>query len=193
MPEVMGPAEISWWVVLAPPREGPGPAGRLCRLAFPHWDVANGRGVAMTDDLWPWPADVASGVRRWAASTPRTEWTYECAFAATACLPPSAAWLPALLFLFAGTALGGEFPHGGPVIDMHLHAFPMDELPVGTPRCPGDRDVPAPTLDPRAAFDLASLATCQQPLRAARDDADLRVRSLAELRATACAAPLRHA
>ena len=79
-------------------------------------------------------------------------------------------------------AIGAEPIHGGPVIDMHLHALPMDELPPGVPACPGDQRVLIPTIDPRAELDFASFVTCAQPMFGARDDADLRDRSLAALR-----------
>jgi predicted TIM-barrel fold metal-dependent hydrolase len=69
-----------------------------------------------------------------------------------------------------------------PVIDMHLHAYRMDEVPPGAPACPGDQRVLSPTLDPRQAFDFAKLITCERPLRGATDDADLRRRSIAALR-----------
>ena len=36
---------------------------------------------------------------------------------------------------------------GQPVIDMHVHAWPL-ELPPGTPACPGDQGVTLPPLDP---------------------------------------------
>lgn len=71
---------------------------------------------------------------------------------------------------------------GLPVIDMHLHAFPTDEFPPGTPLCPGDQRVIAPTIDPRAELDFASFVTCEKPLLSAKDGADLRDRTLAELR-----------
>ena len=35
------------------------------------------------------------------------------------------------------------------IIDMHLHAFRMEELPPGTPSCPGDQPVLVPTIDPK--------------------------------------------
>jgi predicted TIM-barrel fold metal-dependent hydrolase len=69
-----------------------------------------------------------------------------------------------------------------PVIDMHLHAYAMDDVPPGVPFCPGDQYVLVPTIDPRAEVDFASFATCEHPIFAARDNADLRDRSLAELR-----------
>lgn len=69
-----------------------------------------------------------------------------------------------------------------PVIDMHLHAYAMDEFPPGVPACPGDQHVLVPTIDPRAEVDFGSFATCKRPIFAAKDDADLRDRSLAALR-----------
>ena len=69
-----------------------------------------------------------------------------------------------------------------PIIDMHLHAFRMDELPPGTPACPGDQRVLIPTIDPRDEFDFAKTLTCDKPIFAAASDADLRDKSIAALR-----------
>jgi len=84
-----------------------------------------------------------------------------------------------LAILLATPVLARERP---PVIDMHLHAYAMDEFPPGVPACPGDQHVRVPTIDPRSTIDFGSFATCGKPIFAARDDADLRDRSLAELR-----------
>lgn len=86
------------------------------------------------------------------------------------------------LLLAASLPAMGAPVHGGPVIDMHLHAFAMDEVPAGMPACPGDQQALAPTLDPRDALDAAALANCDHPIFAAKDDADLRDRTLAALR-----------
>ncbi|CAN7563880.1 hypothetical protein LJR143_003937 [Pseudoxanthomonas sp. LjRoot143] len=62
-----------------------------------------------------------------------------------------------LLLLAASLPAMGAPVHGAPVIDMHLHAFAMDEVPAGIPACPGDQQTLAPTLDPRDALDVAAL------------------------------------
>jgi predicted TIM-barrel fold metal-dependent hydrolase len=77
----------------------------------------------------------------------------------------------------------GGAPHGGPVIDMHLHAFPMSELPAGTSICPGSRDGLVPTIDPRQPFEVATLGACDRPFLAPADDAALLRGTLAALRA----------
>lgn len=91
-----------------------------------------------------------------------------------------------LLLLLASpvAAPAAEPVHGGPVIDMHLHAFHMGDVPPGVPACPGDRPgVLVPTLDPREAFDPSALFACNgTPIFAAAGDTDLRDKSLAELR-----------
>jgi uncharacterized protein len=74
-----------------------------------------------------------------------------------------------------------DFLHGGPVIDMHLHAFPM-ELPPGVPTCPGDQDVTIPTIDPRDELDFSKFVTCERPIFAPANDAALRDGSIAALR-----------
>lgn len=89
--------------------------------------------------------------------------------------------LLALLLTVPLAAPGAEPLRRGPVIDMHLHALPMDELPPGAPSCPGDQRVLIPTIDPRAELDFSSFVTCDKPIIAAKDDADLRDRSIAGL------------
>lgn len=69
-----------------------------------------------------------------------------------------------------------------PVIDMHLHAFHMDELPPGIPACPGDQGVEIPTIDPKEELDFSKVFSCKKPIFAAKDDDDLRERTFAELR-----------
>lgn len=70
-----------------------------------------------------------------------------------------------------------------PVIDMHLHAFSMDDLPPGIPACPGDQRVLVPTLDPREELDFSKFVlTCDKPIFGAKDTADHRDRTLSELR-----------
>lgn len=89
-----------------------------------------------------------------------------------------------ILLLLSGSVLplgAVEFPHGGPVIDMHIHAFALD-VPPGTAACPGDEGVSNPPIDPREAFDLSRLAPCAHPMRAPASDAALRDETLATLR-----------
>jgi len=69
-----------------------------------------------------------------------------------------------------------------PVIDMHLHAYRMNDVPPGAPACPGDQRVLVPTIDPREELDFSKLLTCTNPIVAANDDADLRAKSIAALR-----------
>ena len=87
-----------------------------------------------------------------------------------------------LLLAMPFAAIGAEPVHGGPVIDMHVHALAMDDLPPGIPVCPGDQRVLVPTIDPRAELDFASLVTCDKPIFGAKDATDHRDRTLAELR-----------
>lgn len=88
-----------------------------------------------------------------------------------------ALWLLAPLACAAADA-----PSTGPVIDMHLHAYAMDELPPGAPTCPGDQQVLIPTIDPNDALDFSKFVTCAQPMFAAADDASLRDGTIAALR-----------
>jgi uncharacterized protein len=90
---------------------------------------------------------------------------------------------PLLVLLLACplAVLAAEPVHGGPVIDMHLHAFEVG-LPPGTPICPGDQRVLFPALDPRDALDFSMFLTCDKPIFSTKDAADHRDRTLAELR-----------
>lgn len=86
-----------------------------------------------------------------------------------------------LLLASAQLAHASGLPHGGPVIDMHIHAFGLD-VPPGTAACPGDRGVTNPPVDPRDELDLAKLAACANPMRAPASDAALRDETIAALR-----------
>ncbi len=87
-----------------------------------------------------------------------------------------------LLFAIPLAGVAAGRPAVQPVIDMHLHAYPMDELPPGTPACPGDQQVLIPTIDPGEALDFAKFMTCDKPIFAAADDAGLRDGTIAALR-----------
>lgn len=91
---------------------------------------------------------------------------------------------PLILLLLASplTAIGAEPGHGGPVSDMHLHAFQMDELPPGAPACPGDQRALVATIDPREELDFSKFMACDKPIFAAASDTDLRDKSIAALR-----------
>lgn len=93
---------------------------------------------------------------------------------------------PLLLILLAAAAVAASPAQGAdpaePMIDMHLHAFPMDELPPGVPSCPGDQRVLVPTMDPKDEVDFSKFVTCERPIFAATSDADLRDKTIAALR-----------
>ena len=91
-------------------------------------------------------------------------------------MPPTCRWIAALAWTLPLTAAGA-----GPVIDMHVHAYPLD-VPPGAPACPGDQDIVIPTVDPRDELDLGALGACAEPLLAATSDDDLRDATIAELR-----------
>ncbi|GAB3515291.1 amidohydrolase family protein [Pseudoxanthomonas daejeonensis] len=69
----------------------------------------------------------------------------------------------------------------GPVIDMHVHAWPL-EAPPGAPVCPGSQGVTMPVADPRAPFDFSAFPGCEKPLLAPSGDQALQDQSIAELR-----------
>jgi predicted TIM-barrel fold metal-dependent hydrolase len=89
----------------------------------------------------------------------------------------------AIAFLsFAHPVIAADEPYDGPVIDMHVHAFTMDEVPPGAPSCPGDRGMVMPTVDPAQDLDFASMGACEHPLLAPADTAGLRDGTIAALR-----------
>lgn len=87
-------------------------------------------------------------------------------------------WLLACAALVAACS-GGE-PSGGayrgPIIDMHLHAYPV-AFAAGTPICPGDQGMPILPLDPNEEFTPELLSRgCPEPLIApATDEEALRL------------------
>lgn len=85
-----------------------------------------------------------------------------------------------LFLLFAGAAQA-QAP-GRPVIDMHLHAFPLD-FAAGVPACPGDGEVVLLAMDPRVEFDPSLLGKpCSDPILSPDTDEALMRDSLAALR-----------
>ena len=89
------------------------------------------------------------------------------------------ALLPLLLLI--ADAAQAQTP-GRPIIDMHLHAFPLD-FAAGVPACPGDGEVVLPAMDPRADFDPSLLANpCAEPILSPDSDEALMRDSLAALK-----------
>ncbi|MEE2690019.1 MAG: amidohydrolase family protein [Pseudomonadota bacterium] len=76
-----------------------------------------------------------------------------------------------ILAAAAAVASGGASAQGPgkPVIDMHLHAFPV-EFAAGAPGCPGDQEVLVLPLDPQEEFDYSILGTCADPFFASESD-----------------------
>jgi len=76
-----------------------------------------------------------------------------------------------ILAAAAALASGGASAQGPgkPVIDMHLHAFPV-EFAAGAPGCPGDQEVLLLPLDPQEEFDYSILGTCADPFFASESD-----------------------
>jgi predicted TIM-barrel fold metal-dependent hydrolase len=71
---------------------------------------------------------------------------------------------------------------GGPVIDMHVHAM-RRTLAAPISACSGDQDVVYPALDLKLTPPTEVLESCTHPLLSATNPAELRDRTLAELRA----------
>lgn len=67
-----------------------------------------------------------------------------------------------------------------PIIDMHLHAFPV-EFAAGAPGCSGDQGVLVLPLDPREDFDFSILGACDDPFFAPENDEELLRETLAVL------------
>lgn len=86
--------------------------------------------------------------------------------------------------IVAGLSLGlaGPAVGAGPVIDMHLHAM-RRTLPAPVRACSGDQAITYPALDPAQPTTADTLETCAHPILSATNPAELRDRTIAELRA----------
>ena len=85
-----------------------------------------------------------------------------------------------LALFVAATAASGK-PLPPPVIDMHLHAYPVGDA-AGAAACPGScRSYYAP-IDPRAPFQPGRLSACANPFHAPTSDDALMRDSIAMLR-----------
>lgn len=99
----------------------------------------------------------------------------------------SSYWLPLCALLLAvpasGPATGDHDPARQlPIIDIHLHASRI-RSPEPIPACPGNLPLVYPALDPRVRLDTAAQASCARPILSAASSAQLRDRTIAELRA----------
>jgi predicted TIM-barrel fold metal-dependent hydrolase len=68
-----------------------------------------------------------------------------------------------------------------PVIDMHLHAYPVGGT-AGAPSCPGSRRSYYRPIDPRSPFEPSQLIACTDPFRASATDEALMRESIAMLK-----------
>jgi hypothetical protein len=68
-----------------------------------------------------------------------------------------------------------------PIIDMHLHAYPVDWFPPGSTYCPGNADKQFPGVDPRKSLASQLTETCTDPFVAPRTSDDVMRQSLAAL------------
>ena len=72
-------------------------------------------------------------------------------------------------------------PLPAPIIDMHLHAYPVGEA-AGAAACPGSRRSFFPAIDPRAPLQLGKFIACTKPFHAPMTDDALMHDSIAMLR-----------
>jgi len=85
-----------------------------------------------------------------------------------------------LALVFSAVPIIGK-PLPPPVIDMHLHAYPIGET-AGAASCPGSRRRFYTPLDPKAPFEPSKLRACANPFHAPVTDEALMRDSLAMLR-----------
>ena len=85
-----------------------------------------------------------------------------------------------LALFIAATAASGK-PLPPPVIDMHLHAYPVGDA-AGAAACPGSRRSYYAPIDPRAPFQPGKLSACANPFHAPTSDDALMRDSIAMLR-----------
>ena len=84
-----------------------------------------------------------------------------------------------LALFIAATAASGK-PLPPPVIDMHLHAYPVGDA-AGAAACPGSRRSYYAPIDPRAPFQPGRLSACANPFHAPTSDDALMRDSIAML------------
>lgn len=85
------------------------------------------------------------------------------------------------LALVTAPAIGKPATSSLPVIDMHVHAGRLD-LRAPVPVCPGNQPITYPALDPRDPLPAAPLMQCAHPILSPTTSADLKDRTIAELR-----------
>lgn len=88
------------------------------------------------------------------------------------------------LFIFGTVTLCGgaaAVDYAGPIIDMHLHAM-RRKLPQPFRACTGDQRIIYPAFDPAKPETAENLEVCAHPILSAIDPAELRDRTLVELR-----------
>jgi len=85
------------------------------------------------------------------------------------------------LALLVGSAAATARTPLPPVIDMHLHAYPVGGT-AGALSCPGSRRSFYRPIDPRAALEPSKLIACTHPFRASATDEALMRESIAALK-----------
>ena len=69
-----------------------------------------------------------------------------------------------------------------PIIDMHLHAYKLEDFGGGVPVCTNDQKIVFPGPDPRQPMTIEKLMDCDRPLPAAASDEAVRSESIAMLK-----------
>ncbi|MGE0443341.1 MAG: amidohydrolase family protein [Gemmatimonadales bacterium] len=85
----------------------------------------------------------------------------------------------ALVVLLAPTAATAQTRP--PIIDMHLHAEPLEAFVGGGPLCTSDQPIVFPGWDPRTPLTLPDAVTCPAPIRSPATDDEVMRQSLAML------------
>lgn len=78
-----------------------------------------------------------------------------------------------LPLFFQSFAWAQDSSGGLPIIDMHMHAIPVDSFGKGREFCPGDQWKTFPGIDPRQDITPRNLEDCPNPLRPPESDEDL--------------------
>ena len=80
------------------------------------------------------------------------------------------------------TAIAQQTKDVAPIIDVHLHALPVDSFGSPAPLvCSGEKDLAFVPIDPKNGYSLLSTESCSAPMQSPKSDAQLQRDTFAQL------------
>lgn len=79
-------------------------------------------------------------------------------------------------FVFCALAFSAAGAAPPPIIDMHLHAYTLEDFGGGMPVCTNDQKIVFPGPDPRQPMTIEKLMECERPVAAAATNEAVRER-----------------